>query len=202
MFILGITGPTGSGKSEAADYFRGQGILVLDADQFAGGIIAKSAKIKQDLAAEFGQDILDANGALRKKLLAERAFSSTEKAARLSQITHPAILQAMRRELTRLASSGIKRCVIDAPLLFESGADQFCGKTLGVLADEEIRLARVMARDGINEQAALRRMRIQPGDEFYRLRADMIMENNGGKQALFAKLAQLGEQLFENNQMA
>ena len=73
----------------------------------------------------------------------------------------------------------------DAPTLFEAGADDLCDKTVGVLADTETRVRRVMARDGISEQAARARILAQPDDGFYRARCDPILENNGDLAALW-----------------
>lgn len=181
MKIIGLTGPTGAGKSTVAAQFAKAGACIVDADRLAREVVEKGHPCLTALAACFGADILKEDGSLDRAALAAKAFVSKEKTQMLNDITHPFII-ARSRDI--LQSSDAQLCVIDAPLLFESGMDAMCEETVAVLAPERERLMRIMARDGIDEVTATRRMKVQPGDEFYLTRATHILRNEG-EQATF-----------------
>jgi dephospho-CoA kinase len=101
----------------------------------------------------------------------------------------------MQAQLDAFEAAGEKAALIDAPLLFEAGLDSLCDLTVAVLADEEVRLARIMARDGVDREAALRRMAVQPKAAFYRSRANDILYNDGDPAQLEQQIAQLLEKI-------
>lgn len=184
--ILGLTGPTGSGKSVVASILKDHGAVIIDADAVARTVVNPGTPCLAALAAEFGEEILFPDGSLRRAALAQKAFASDEKTARLTALTHPFILSEMRRQMRVAAENGAALVVLDAPLLFESGLDADCDKTVAVLADRERRLARICARDGIRKEDAAARMARQPEDAFYASRATRLIENNGDLAALQA----------------
>lgn len=191
MIRIGLTGPTGAGKSTVAAYFSRAGYPVVDADAAARAVTAENSPTLAVLADAFGADILMADGTLDRKLLAQRAFASPEQTARLNGITHPAIIERMEAQLAQLAAAGEKAAIIDAPLLFEAGMDETCDLTVAVLASEAVRKARIMARDGIDEAAALRRMKAQPNERFYLERAGNIIYNDADDTQLQNQLSVL-----------
>ena len=195
MIKIGLTGPTGAGKSTVAAVFAAAGIPTVDADKAARAVTAPDSPVLQPLCKAFGADIVDPNGTLDRKLLAQRAFSSKEATARLNAITHPEIIRRMQAQLDAFEAAGEKAALIDAPLLFEAGLDSLCDLTVAVLADEEVRLARIMARDGVDREAALRRMAVQPKAAFYLSRANDILYNDGDPAQLEQQIAQLLEKI-------
>lgn len=195
MIKIGLTGPTGAGKSTVAAAFAAAGIPTVDADKAAREVTAPDSPVLQPLCKAFGADIVDASGALNRKLLAQRAFASKEATARLNAITHPEIIRRMQAQLDAFETAGEKVALIDAPLLFEAGLDSLCDLTVAVLADEEVRLARIMARDGVDREAALRRMAVQPKAAFYRSRANDILCNDGDAAELDQQIARLLEKI-------
>jgi len=176
MRVIGLTGPTGAGKSTVAAAFAKRGALVVDADRKAREIVEKGHPCLAALAAHFGDDILNADGTLCRPALAAKAFSSAEQTQRLNSITHPFII-ARSRDI--LQNSAVSLAVIDAPLLFESGMDSMCDETIAVLAPDGVRLARITQRDGIDSDKARQRMNAQPAEEFYCERATHILRNEG-----------------------
>ncbi|MBR1811836.1 MAG: threonylcarbamoyl-AMP synthase [Clostridia bacterium] len=193
--VIGLTGQTGAGKSAVAALLAQRGFAVIDCDKLAREITEKGSPVLQTLADAFGGDILTADGALNRALLAERAFADTEKTKLLNAITHPAIL-ARARQLAFAAGSRNIPAVIDAALLFQSGADADCDFTIAVTAPAELRKARIMARDGISAAAADARIRAQEPEAYYTARADMILLNgqDAELQALTASvIKQIGE---------
>ena len=181
MKVIGLTGPTGAGKGEVGRMLAQKGALIIDTDRIAREVVAPGQPCLAELAAAFGEDILQKDGTLDRAALAGKAFAFPETAAMLNRITHPHIIA---RSLDILKSGTAAVGVIDAPLLFESGMDSLCDTTVAVLAPAVMRKRRIMARDGIDETRALERMNAQPDEEFYRTRAAHILVNDGDTAAL------------------
>lgn len=174
--ILGLTGQTGAGKSTVAALLRARGFAVVDCDAVARTVTERGSPVLSALAASFGVDVLRADGSLDRHKLAARVFPSAEKTRLLNSLTHPAILSETKRQAFAFSEKNIP-CVIDAPLLFQSGLDSVCDRTVAVVAPEELRLSRIMARDGIDEQTARTRMSAQEDERFYADRADILVRN-------------------------
>ena len=109
---------------------------------------------------------------------ARRAFATKEGKEALNAITHPEITRLTVEEIHKAQKNGAKAAVIDAALLFESCMTALCTKTVSVVADEKIRLERIMKRDNISVEDALLRMNAQPSAEYYKGKADIVIENN------------------------
>ena len=182
MKIIGLTGGSGTGKGTVAARMREQGAGWVDADAVYRRLCAENREMLAALDAAFG-GVLDGTGALDRPKLARLVFSDPDRLRELNRITNPYIRAASRAAIQAQAACPI--VLDDAPTLFEAGADDLCEKTVGVLADTETRVRRVMARDGISEQAARARILAQPDDGFYRARCDHILENNGDLAALW-----------------
>ncbi len=181
--IIGLTGPTGAGKSEAARALAAAGCVIVDADRVSRMAVAE-ADCLSALAEVFGAEILLPDGTLNRRELARRAFATHEKEQMLNAITHPRILKYMNTEIQTALENGAQAVIVDAPLLFESGMDASCQVTAAVLAPAEVRLQRICARDHLPEADAKLRMKIQPPDDFYISRADRIFYNDGTAEAL------------------
>lgn len=195
LFVLGLTGPTGSGKSRVAGRLAAEGIPVVDADRLARQVTEPGSPTLTALAKAFSPDILRQDGTLDRRKLAALAFASPEATARLDAVTHPAILALGRRQLAELAAAGHRAAVLDAPLLYESGADALCGRVAVVLAPREERRRRILARDGLTPQEADRRMAAQPEDAFYTGRGAYLIDNSGTLEELDTRAAALAAEL-------
>ena len=195
MIKIGLTGPTGAGKSTVAAFLATHGFPTLDADAAAKTVTALGSPTLTILAEAFGEDILLVDGSLDRKTLAARAFADTAATARLNAITHPAIIQVMETQAAALQAQGVKAVIIDAPLLFEAGIDATCDHTVAVIAPDTVRLQRIMQRDHLTRDAALLRMNAQPPITFYADRAEVVLQNDGDKQALLQQAAALCEQI-------
>lgn len=176
MRIIGLTGGSGTGKGTFAALLRDKGAGWVDADAVYRTLCAENRQMLHQLDIAFG-GVLDETGALDRPKLARIVFADPEKLRKLNAITLPYIraasLDAMR------AQGDCPFVLYDAPTLFEAGADDLCDRVIGVLADTETRVQRIMARDGLDEQAARARVSAQPNADFYRTRCDYIVENNG-----------------------
>lgn len=180
--LIGLTGTTGAGKSEVAQFFRESGYEVIYAD-FLAREIMNNPLVIQSLKANFGDDVFTDNK-LDRRLLAERAFKNSDTQSLLNSITHPFISALFFDELKRLTSGGAQRVLFDASQLFESGMDVTCDCVISVTAPEEARLNRIMERDGLTAEQARQRMSVQYNDEYFRDNSDYVIENNGDLSSL------------------
>lgn len=173
MFVIGLTGPTGSGKSTFSAMLRERGFYIADADKAARTVVEPGTPVLRALCDAFGADILEPDGTLCRKRLAQRAFSSPENVQTLNALTHPAIERVLFDEIA--SHPDARGAVLDAPTLIESGICEKCDLIAVVLAPPEERLRRIMRRDSMTEERARQRMQAQPPDAFYLERADVVL---------------------------
>lgn len=192
MQIIGLTGPTGAGKSTVCKVLSEMGFYIADGDVIARECTEKGSPLLPKLSEAFGEDIL-VDGELDRKKLARRAFSTEEGVLRLNKLMHPEIERRMFEAIA--AHPEAKGAVIDAAALIESGIYKRCDLLCVVLADVDIRLRRVMARDGISEEDARIRIGAQKDDDFYLRHADAVIYNNGDEKAVEAEIRKLMERI-------
>ena len=191
--VVGLTGQTGAGKSTVSATLAAYGCAVIDCDQ-----VTRDPDLykpcMEELQKAFGRDIMNPDGTLNRRLLANRAFADKEATETLNRITHPVIFDRLRAEIRQRAESGARCVVLDAPTLFEAGADRLCRRIVSVLAKADVRLSRIMQRDGITQEEAQRRMRAQHDDAFYADRSDFVLDNTDfiPESAITELLAALG----------
>lgn len=180
MLILGLTGKTGAGKSTVAAYLREKGCFIIDGDEAAREIVLPGMPALKSLSEEFGKDIINADGTLDRKALAKKAFSSRENTELLNKITHPFIKRRFEELIAFAKKEGYRTAVIDAAALLESDCRELCEKIIVVHAPEDVRLERILKRDGITREQAYIRMNGQKDDDYYLSRADFIIRNYPG----------------------
>ena len=198
LYVVGLTGPTGSGKSEVARVFADNNISVIDADALARRVEEPGSECLKKLVDAFSNDILNQDGTLNRRELAKRAFSTTENTRLLNSITHPYIIELTKSILMQMEQMHEPAAVIDAPLLFESGMDSICDMTVTVIAPFEKRLKRIMQRDrGLDEEQARARMASQQSDDYYTLRASVVLRSDDGVDALREQAGKLALSIRE-----
>ena len=178
--LIGLTGQSGAGKSTVAEVFAKLGSYVINADKIVAELYNAGSPCLKAVAAEFGQDTIRADGTLDRRLLAQRAFASRERTDALNRLVHP-FVTARLLELLRGAEGMV---VFDAPQLFEADADVICDAVVAVTADKDICVNRIIKRDSLSEEQAMLRVNAQYGEEYFRARADYIIENNFDEESL------------------
>ncbi len=173
MIIIGLTGPTGAGKSSLTHVAEKLGFQVIDCDKTARRATEKETAGLTALSRVFGGDILTDTGELDRKALAKKAFSSKENTKLLNETLLPFIVDLVIGECKS------DKVLLDAPTLIESGLNKKCLATVGVLADKALRLKRIRARDNITCDEAVLRTDAGKDDEFYKENCDYIIYNNG-----------------------
>ena len=170
--ILGITGGTGSGKTTLLKTAEALGFQVLDCDRIYHELLRTDMQLLSAIENRFPGTV--ENGQLQRKKLGTVVFADQAALADLNAITHGAICQTVEKQLDRN-----RNIAIDAIALLESGLSKLCDVTVAVTAPKELRLQRLMARDGITRSYALSRIEAQPEDDYYRQNCGYVLENDG-----------------------
>ncbi len=193
MLTIGLTGPSGAGKGTVASLFSPYGIRSIDTDEVYHELLIPPSPCLDELAARFGKQMFLPDGTLDRKALAAHVFAPHHETelADLNRITHAYVLGVTRQICRELESQGCTEVFVDAPLLFESGFDRECDTTLAVLADPDVRLARIMARDGLTLEQAQARLSAQKPDGYYIERAAHVIYNNGNVESLTSEVQRL-----------
>jgi len=178
MFVLGVTGGVGSGKSTVAKILERRGAVVLDADAivhdlYRGGPLARA------IEESFGSTALAEDGSVNRKKLAEIVFHDPARRLELESLVHPHVRARVQEELARLKGEGFRGLVVvDAALLVETSHPYPLDALLVVAAPRSSRLERLEAR-GMSREEASRRMGAQATDEEKERRADFVLSNDG-----------------------
>ena len=195
MLVIGLTGPTGAGKGAVAAIFEGYGIPVINADRVYHELITPPSSCLRELREAFGKGILLPDGSLDRRTLGGIVFNDPAARERLNAITHRYVMEEVKTRMERFRRDGVPVAVFDAPQLFEAGAQKACTAVISVLADRGLRLERIMVRDNITAEAAMRRILAQKSDEFFRAHSDYIIENNGNVELLAPQIRRILKEL-------
>ena len=174
--ILGITGGTGCGKTTLLSCIAALGGTVLDCDEIYHDLLKKDHEMLSAIERRFPGTVT--KGCLDRKKLGALVYTDPQALKDLNAITHSRV----QREVERALENQPKLAAIDAIALFESGLNRLCHKTVAVVAPQETRVARLMARDGIDEGYARSRIAAQHEEGWFRDRCDFILENSGTKE--------------------
>lgn len=182
--IIGLTGQSGSGKSTVSEYFKKRNMTVINADSLVREIYNANSPCVKTVAAIFGDEVLNEKGEIIRTVLAKKAFSSKEVTEKLNTVVHPFVTYELLKRVKIAVQSGEKYVLYDAPQLFESNADLVCDVIISVIADKEVRLKRICARDNIDYTSAELRINAQLNEEFFRQNSDFIIDNNSNIELL------------------
>jgi len=202
MLVVGLTGGIGCGKSEVRQRLAAAGITVIDADALARKLSNQNKGIVKEIKEEFGTDIYDAHGVLRRKALAQIVFKDRKRLERLNGIIHPRVIQNVERQLGRLQEKGEEIVVVEAALHYEVKWNEAMDAMVVVSAPLPQRIERVKQRDGADEAAIRRRMANQIPLEEKVKRADYVVENSGDLAQLDLEVSQLIKWLHQKSAAA
>lgn len=197
MKTVAITGRSGCGKSTVAEYYRSRGFSVLDGDAVAREVTQPGSPCLPALAKAFGADILDEGGALRRGVLAQRAFAAKGGVRRLTDITHPEIVRRLLAGVAQARAAGAKLVFVDGAVIVGAPFEPFCDAIIVVRAPQQALEQRIMRRDGISRQAAQARLASQPAQEKLDAAANFLLDNTGSEQALRAQARAVLESLLK-----
>ncbi len=177
MLKIGITGGIGSGKTTACHLFKKYNIPVYFADSRAKWLMNHSPIIKEKLLLAFGEKVFDENQKLNKKYLGNLIFNDQSKLELINSIVHPAVAEDARLWQEEQAAQGAKYTLKEAALLFESGSYQALDKIIVVTAPTDLRIQRVIQRDGLSEAEIMARINKQMPEAEKIMKADFVLTN-------------------------
>lgn len=194
MFVVGLTGGIGSGKTAATDYLARLGITIVDADLASRVVVEPGKPALKAIAERFGDHVIAEDGTLDRRALREIVFANPAALKELEGITHPAIGQELR---TQIAASQSPYTVLVSPLLFETSQKELVNRTLVIDAPAELQVKRTMARDHVPEEQVAAIMKAQLERSRRLDQADDVVENHGSLDKLHEKLDMLHRYYLE-----
>ena len=194
MKIIGITGGTGSGKTTALNELERRGALLIDCDAVYHRMLETDRPMLDEIEKYFPGAVID--GKLDRKALGAVVFTDEEALRDLNIITHRHINLEIRRILREHAMNGGTLAAIDAIELFSSGLAKRCTATVGVIADRDVRIDRIMRRDGISREYAMMRVNAQRPNEYFIQKCSLVLENNGSQEEFIEKCRKTFEEVL------
>lgn len=179
-FIIGLTGQSGAGKTTVCKQFSSEGFGIINCDEVARECMTDASSCVRELSKAF-PSCVDEKLSLDRKGISQLIFSNSDMLKRFDDIVYPHINELIDKALCEM-SGKYEYIVLDAPTLFEAGADKKCDVIIGVVANEDIRLERIVKRDNISRELALKRFKSQQSTEFIKKHCDYIIENSGSME--------------------
>ena len=190
--IIGLTGQSGAGKSTASFVFENEGFYVINADRVSR-MVTMRKDVLDTLKKTFGNVLLE-SGMLDRRALAKIVFSDKEKLQLLNSILFPIITSEIQNIIDEI---DCKYILLDAPQLFESGADKQCHKIVSVIAPKEKLIERAMERDGISHEDAEKRLNSQFPEDFFKEKSDYIITNDTTIDNLIKQTKQIVKEIMQ-----
>lgn len=194
--VLGLCGGSGAGKGIASLCFKKMGIKIIDTDSIYHQLTSCDTPCLREIGNAFGQDVIS-NNTLNRRMLANIVFASQEKLLLLNNITHKHILNVVKTEIATAKKQSYKGVVIDAPVLFESGFDQECDFTLCICSTTENRIERIIKRDGISKENALKRINAQKSNSWLKENCDYSIDNDSSVEDFETAVLELADKIFD-----
>lgn len=195
--VVGLTGQSGAGKTTVCKVFSESGFAIINADKISRMVMEKGTPCLAEVIECFGKSILNSDGSLDRQKLADIAFNDREKLKQLNAISHPYITTEILNMINKYGGEGRRYVLLDAPTLFESGADDFCDLIISVTAPEKLRTERIASRDGLTAEQIKERFSSQRTEAFFINHSDFIIKNHGTVTELIEKVREVAEKIKE-----
>lgn len=183
MKIIGITGGSGAGKTTVLHVLEEFDVRVIDCDKVYHELLASNGQLLAELSDRFGQAVFDGTGALDRKALGSAVFNDVGALMDLNAITHKYVGAEVDRQIEEARRDGRRAVAVDAIALIESGLGEKCDVTVAITAPAQMRVRRLMVRDGISEEYANLRIAAQKPDDFFETHCDHVFHNDGDEPA-------------------
>jgi len=184
MVKIGLTGGIATGKSTVGRLLRQKGVVVVSSDELVHQAMAPDGAAYHRIVAEFGSEILAADGEINRRFLGKIVFKDDTARHKLEQIVHPIVIKEIRDSFEGYLKQGVPIVVVEVPLLFEVGWIDLFDQIWVVSSSLDHQLQRIYARDGLAEEDARERIATQLQLEEKENRADVVINNNNGLDSL------------------
>jgi len=196
MVLVGLTGGIGSGKSLIAEMFKQRGVYIIDADELAHEAVEPGRPALKRIVETFGAEGLDSDGRLDRAKLGRIVFEDPERRERLNAIVHPFVFMEEERRRKEIAQKNPKAIVLfDAALLIETGSYQLMDKVILVTIDRRKQIGRIMKRDGLTREEAVRRIEAQMPQAKKKRKADYVIDGGQPVNAIEEHVHTIYEEL-------
>ena len=196
VYVVGITGGIGCGKSMAAAYLAELGAIHIDADGISRALTAQNGAVLEQIRKLFGDSVFSEDGSLNRRALGDLIFSDPAAKRALEGVIHPLVQRIAMDKIEESGKNGARVAVLNVPLLFETGMDVLCDETWTLTAPADVQLARVMERDGLTREQAISRIESQMAMEDRNARATRVINNDRPIEKTQSELNQLYQQLI------
>ena len=200
VYIIGLTGMSGAGKTTACEAFSECGVDIINCDLVARTVVLKGKPALKELKDYFGDEIIFPDGTLDRKKIGNLIFSDESARLAFNEIIYPYISYEMIMNAVEYIKMGSKYVLLDAPTLFESGTDSFCDVIVSVVAEREDSIKRIMLRDNLSREEAENRLSSQHAADFYCDKSDFCVFNNGTREELKSKIKNIFGLIGEDNE--
>lgn len=194
MRTIGLTGSIACGKSNVSETLRELGAVIIDGDLLSRELTAPSGLALPAIREAFGDAVFLPDGTLNRRALGSVVFGNDAARAQLDAIMHPLVIRMTRQRMEEARLAGASLCVLDMPLLYETGMESLCDAVWCVWLPRETQLERLMARDGFTHEEAEARLRSQLSADEKAARAHVVIDTSGSIEytksmipALYAK---------------
>ena len=191
MYIIGITGGIACGKSTVSNELKKYGAKIINADKMAHWQMSPGGEIYNSYIDHFGKDILDEEGLIDRRKVADIIFNNKAELNWVNDMAHPILLKHVREQLVKNQNEGVTLTVLDVPLLFEAGWDKECDETWVVHLKPVKQVKRLMERNNLTQEEAEARIKAQLNSKERRLKADKVIDNNGYKTSTRGQIRSL-----------
>ena len=198
MRIIGVTGPTGSGKTLLTEYFASLNITTINADELYHSMLVPPSLCLDAIREKFGDEVFSSDGTLSRERLGNIVFNDKEKLDLLNGTVLSIVLDEIRRQIAILENSGADFLIIDAPTLIESGFHRECDSVISVIAPRDERIKRISLRDGISVERATERVRAQKDDLFYAESSDEVIYNDTTEADFILKIKEIAKKYLKS----
>lgn len=196
VYVVGITGGIGCGKSMAAAYLAELGAIHIDADGISRALTARDGAALEQIRRIFGDSVFSEDGSLNRRALGDLVFSDPAAKRALEGVIHPLVQRIAMDKIEESGKNGARVAVLNVPLLFETGMDVLCDETWTLTAPADVQLARVMERDGLTREQAISRIESQMAMEDRNARATRVINSDRPIEKTRLELNQLYQQLI------
>lgn len=200
MKIIGITGPSGAGKTTLSTILKNNyNASIIDADAVAKKLSTDiTSEYYKEMVKLFGKSTLQENKQLNRKKIASIIYSDREKKRALNKLTFKYVVDDINKQIGELLkSSQYEYLGIDVPLLYEAKMEKICDCVIAVVAEDKEKVSRICRRDNISEELAKKRLEIQNNNEFFVSKADFVIYNDGSLEKLEKSLEEIIDKIWE-----